>query len=155
MPIVTVSAKPAIAASDALPLRDASAYRPRCMKRTPAYVTAKSVASSSNASGSARPAMKISSVAAKRTALSVADSVSWALAAQTKADHAHQTSARTSIALPNPAHERSWASSVVTCVTAKTKTRSHRSSTGLVRRSSLIARRGYELAIRATRAAPR
>ena len=35
MPIVTVLAKPAIARSEARPLRDASTYRPRCRKRTP------------------------------------------------------------------------------------------------------------------------
>ena len=64
--------------------------------------------------------------------------MSCAFAAQTKADHAHHTSARTSIERPSPAHVRSLASSSVTWVTAKTNTRSHSSSTGLVRRSSAI-----------------
>jgi len=66
----------------------------------------------------------------------VRDAVSCAFAAQTKADHAHQISASASSERPSPAQERSRDSSVVTCVIAKTKTRSQRSSTGLVRRSS-------------------
>ena len=64
--------------------------------------------------------------------------MSCAFAAHTNADHAHHTSASTSIERPRPAHVRSLASSVVTWVTAKTNTRSHSSSTGLVRRSSAM-----------------
>ena len=55
---------------------------------------------------------------------------------QTNADHAHHTRASTSSPRPSPPHERSWYSSSVTCVTANTNTRSHSSSTGVVRRSA-------------------
>ena len=44
------------------------------------------------------------------------------------------------MARPNPAHVRSRESSVVTCVIANTNTRSHSSSTGVVRRSSAMSR---------------
>src|SRR3979490_2741657 len=79
--------------------------------------------------------MKMRTIASRSASRSVGAAVSCAFAAHTNADHAHQTRARTSIERPKPAHVRSWASSAVTCVTAKTKTRSQRSSTGLVRRS--------------------
>ena len=71
-----------------------------------------------------------------RHARSIRDCSSCALAAHTNADHAHHTRARTSIASPNRAQLVSCASSVVTWVTAKTKTRSHSNSTGVVRRSA-------------------
>jgi hypothetical protein len=55
---------------------------------------------------------------------------SSAFAAHTNADHVHQTSAGTIIPCAKPVPLRSFAISVVTCVTAKTNTRSHSSSTG-------------------------
>src|SRR3954453_3075540 len=79
--------------------------------------------------------MKINTIAASSTARRVASSSPSALAAQTKADQAHQTRARTIIDRPRPAHVRSRDRSAATWVTAKTNTRSHSSSTGVVRRS--------------------
>src|SRR5205823_6530161 len=73
------------------------------------------------------------------TARTGGSSGSCAFVAQTKADHAHHTSASTSIARPNPAQVRSWYSSVETWVMAKTNTRSQNSSTGVVRCSVAIA----------------
>ena len=80
--------------------------------------------------------MKIATDEINRPARSVGESASCAFAAHTNADHAHHTSARTSIARPNPRQVWSRHRSVVTCVIANTNTRSHSSSTGLVRRSA-------------------
>ena len=88
--------------------------------------------------------MKMRPVATSSTARKMRASGSCAFVAQTNADHAHQTSARTSIARPKPAQSRSRRSNVVTCVTAKTKTRSHRSSIGVVRRSATTSAMGGE-----------
>ena len=87
----------------------------------------------------ARPVTKMRTIASSSDPRRTGESLSCALAAHTNADHAHHTSASTSIERPNPAQVSECASSAVTCVTAKTKTRSQRSSTGLVRRS--ISRR--------------
>ena len=83
--------------------------------------------------------MKINPVAASSTPWNVAESGSSALVAHTNADHAHQISASTSPARPSPAQVSSWLNNVMTCVTAKTNTRSHRSSTGVVDRSALAS----------------
>src|SRR5579859_5042095 len=80
--------------------------------------------------------MKMKAVAVRSASRSVRASSASALTAQTKADHAHHTKARASIARPNPAHLWWPESSVVTWVTANTNTRSHRSSIGDVRRSA-------------------
>jgi hypothetical protein len=55
-------------------------------------------------------------------------STSIASVSHAYADHAHQMSANTSAARPNPAADVSSMTSVVTCVNAKTKTRSKKSS---------------------------
>jgi hypothetical protein len=51
--------------------------------------------------------MKVKIIARKSTPRARSSSGSWEFIAQTNADHAHQTSASTSMARPNPAHERS------------------------------------------------
>src|SRR5947209_11793548 len=79
--------------------------------------------------------MKMNAVASSRAIRSDAESLSWAFAAHTNADHAHHTSARISIARPNPAQLRWRESSVVTWVIANTNTKSNSSSIGRVRRS--------------------
>jgi hypothetical protein len=81
--------------------------------------------------------MKISTLPRSRAARKLGVLGSWALVTQTKADQAHQTSARARIAWPNPRHDRSATSSAVTLVRAKAKTRSQNSSIGAVRRSDL------------------
>ena len=63
IPSATVSPNPAIADHDALPLREASAYTPRWMNRTTAYVPANRIASLPNACGSDRPVTKMNIVA--------------------------------------------------------------------------------------------
>src|SRR4029078_7213664 len=85
---------------------------------------------------------------------------SVAFAAHTNADHAHQISASTNSPSPAPSHVRWCEMSDVTCVTAKTKTRSQSSSTGDVRRSSLmlenlglVSAKGALLAVVCVRAA--
>src|SRR3954453_6976190 len=94
------------------------------------------VASSPNAWGTASATTKVRIIARKRSARTCDALGSWAFVTHTNADHAHHTSARTSMALPNPAHVRSCASRVDTWVTAKTNTRSQNSSTEDVRRST-------------------
>src|SRR5437764_3479578 len=101
------------------------------------YVTANRVASVPNACGSARPVRRINREASSKTPRSTAASGSWALVAHTNADHAHHTSARTSIERPKPVQDRLDPSRVVTWVTANTNTRSHRSSTAPVERSGI------------------
>src|SRR5437763_1875500 len=133
--MATVIANPTIADQEAFPRRDASAYRIRCMKRTTAYVVANISPSDPNASGIARPAMKMNAVAASKQRRSDLESAACAFAAHTKADQAHHTSARISIARPKPAQLNWRESSVVTWAIANTNTKSHSSSTGLVRRS--------------------
>ena len=84
--------------------------------------------------------MKIATDEISRQARSVGESATCAFAAHTYADHAHHTSASTSIARPNPRQVRSRHSSVVTWVIANTNTRSQSSSTGAwSRRSSSTA----------------
>lgn len=83
--------------------------------------------------------MKIEMLAARRQNRRIGEPAVCALAAQTHADHAHHTSASTSIDRPKPAQVRSRHRSVVTWVIANTNTRSHRSSTGALRRSSAIS----------------
>ncbi len=83
--------------------------------------------------------MKMSTVESSSTTRSTGESPASALAAHTNADHAHHTSASTSIASPNRVHPTSSNSSVVTCVIANTNTRSHRSSTGELRRSDAVS----------------
>ncbi len=90
--------------------------------------------------------MKMAMVAQSRLRVIARELAAWALLAHTKADHAHQMRARTSIARASPAQVRSLASSVVTWVTANTNTRSHSSSTGLVRRSSILCGRSIAVA---------
>jgi hypothetical protein len=51
--------------------------------------------------------MKVKIIARKSTPRTRSSSGSLAFIAQTNADQAHQTSASTSIARPNPAHDRS------------------------------------------------
>jgi hypothetical protein len=80
--------------------------------------------------------MKIGTIATSRTARRVGASSDSALAAHTYADHAHHISASTSIERASAVHVRSADRSVVTWVTANTNTRSHSSSTGVVRRSA-------------------
>jgi hypothetical protein len=80
--------------------------------------------------------MKISTIPTSKTPRSTCDSSCSAFAAHTYADHAHQTRASTSIPRPKPGHDKSRERSVVTWVKANTNTRSHNSSTGVVRRSS-------------------
>src|SRR4051812_13624971 len=107
------------------------------MKRTSAYETAKVVASLPKAWGRVRPVMKIETSARTRAARKVVLAGSVAFAAQTNADHAHQIRASSNRPCPSPSQLSSSEMSDVTCVTAKTKTRSQRSSTGAVRRSAL------------------
>src|SRR5690242_12246373 len=83
--------------------------------------------------------MKITAVEMSRQTRTVPDVAVWAFAAHTNADQAHQTSASTSIERANQPHVRSCDSSDETSVTAKTKTRSHSSSTGVVRCSGSAA----------------
>src|SRR5690349_20431195 len=104
MPTTTVTANPAIADHDALPLREASAYTARWMSRTTAYVPANTIASLPNACGTASPATKMKTVAVSSAASRLGDPAACAFAAHTNADHAHHTRARTSIERPNPAH---------------------------------------------------
>ena len=80
--------------------------------------------------------MKMKTVASSRHSRRLGAVVGCAFAAQTNADHAHQISASASIERPKPDQVKSRESSEVTCVTANTNTRSHNSSSGLVRRSS-------------------
>src|SRR5881275_3063211 len=75
-------------------------------------------------------------LASSKLGRSVGELIAWALAAHTNADQDHHTSAKTSIERPKPAQVKSRESNVVTWVTANTNTRSQRSSTGVVRRSS-------------------
>src|ERR1700733_440064 len=98
--------------------------------------------------------MKIAIEDTSRQARSVGEPATCAFAAHTNADHAHHTSASTSIARPNPRQVRSRHSSVVTCVIANTNTRSHSSSTGLDRRSSAVSG-GVSYAISSTRGVSR
>ena len=138
IPVTAVVPKPAIAAHDALPRRDACTYRPRWSNRTTAYVQANSVPSLPNAWGTDSPATKMNTVATSSVGRTTGESAGLAFTTHTKADHAHHISASTSIARPKPAQLCSRESSVVTWVTANTNTRSQNSSTGLVRRSSWL-----------------
>ena len=140
----TVTAKPAIAAHDALPRRDASAYSARCRNRTPAYGDGEERgASSPNACGSARPGdedehhREQQDQPQRRARRCPARSPPT----RTPTTPTTRARARASSARTPPTSGR-CASSAVTCVTAKTKTRSHSSSTGLVRRSSAIGSTG-------------
>ena len=51
--------------------------------------------------------MKMRTIARRSAIRSTGEAVSCAFAAHTNADHAHHTSASTSIERPKPAHERS------------------------------------------------
>src|SRR3954449_5486667 len=119
---------------------------PRCRKRTAAYDATKAAASPRKADGSTTPARNIITNATRSTTRNRRESSSSALAAQTNADQAHQTNASNNNERPTVGQARSSLIVVETCVTAKTKTRSHSNSTGLVRRST-----GQESSLHATR----
>src|SRR5690348_2465458 len=82
--------------------------------------------------------MKITAVENSRQTRTVPDAAVCAFAAHTNADQAHHTSASTSIERANHPQVRSRDSSEETSVTANTNTRSHSSSTGVVRCSGSL-----------------
>jgi hypothetical protein len=58
--------------------------------------------------------MKMNTIPSSETPRNTRDCSCSAFAAQTKADHAHHTSASTSIPWPKPGHDKSRESNVVT-----------------------------------------
>ena len=100
---------------------------------------AKSSASSSNAPGTASEASSIAIIAPKIASRTAQRRLSTSFVSHAYAAHAHQIDASTSMPRSSPPQDRSWASRAVTCVRAKTKTRSKNSSSGSTRLSDWFA----------------
>src|SRR3954447_10592654 len=94
------------------------------------------MASSPKACGTASATTKVRIIATNSSARTWDARGSCAFVTHTNADHAHHTSASTSMARPKPAQVRSCTRRVETWVTANTKTRSQNSSTEDVRLSA-------------------
>ena len=89
-----------------------------------------------NASGTASAATNIAAIATSTAASTASSPASKVFVSQAYDAHAHQSAARISSPCASPAHVGSSENTVVTCVNAKTKTRSKNSSSGVIRCSS-------------------